>query len=480
MRSGILQRTRAVVTNDRDGGAVAVLIAMLAVAIFGAAALAFDIARLSYERQNLQNTLDSAAQAGAYELPADPTAARTQALAFAAAADPTATPANGLGVDFWCIVASTGALKQVNTSQIPGTCNPGAAPYNSTRYPGLVCNTTRCAIPCDPAGTGVTCNTIRVTANKNVPFAFAPVLGIGSGQTGAVASIACKGSCGEDTPNPLDVVIVGDRTGSMASSDRTAMVNAIKGMVSTMDQSSQYVAFGTIGKSLPTAACSTDDAGSSTTTGATWLPIRFSNDYKSAASNFQKGLTCLPQSGSGTDLASPMKAAARFLLGPGAPYDTSNNIAALPARVGTPKKVIIFETDGIPNEGNDPGTTALSNAADVGSSNTTTACNNFTAVANNAKAAGILIVTVGFGDAISQNCTGSGTRNLVLASAASPDTAGNPSVADTNCATAAGRTQENTDGDFYFCAATGSEFSAIFATAIAQISKSIRLVPLPS
>lgn len=476
MTSGLLQRVRAVVANDRDGGAVAVLVAMLAVAIFGAAALAFDIARLSYERQNLQNTLDTAAQAGAYELPADPTAARAQALAFGAAADPSAS----ITIDFWCIVASTGANRQVLTSQIPGTCNPGAGPYNASSYPGLVCNTSRCAIPCNPANLGVTCNTIRATANKNVPFAFAPVLGIGSGQTGAVASIACKGSCGEESPNPLDIVVIGDRTGSMATADRNAMVSAIKGMVNTMDPASHYVAFGTIGKSLPTASCLTDDAASNSTPGASWIPIRFSNDYQSAASNFQKGLTCLPQSGSGTDLASPLKASARFLLGPSAPYDSANNIAALPSRVGTPRKVIIFETDGIPNEGNDGGTTALSNAADVGSSSTTTACNNFTAVANNAKAAGILIVTVGFGDAIRQNCTGSGTRNLILASAASPDTSGNASVADTDCRTQAGRTAENTDGDFYFCAATGSEFSAIFKTAFSQISKSIRLVPLPS
>lgn len=476
----IIRRIRHAITADRESGAVAVLVAVLAVALFGAAALAIDVAKLSYERQNLQNTLDTAAQAGAYELPADPVAARTQALAFAATADSTVTPANGLTVDFWCIVASTGAAKAVDATQIPGTCNPGAAPYNAVRYPGLLCNTSRCAIPCDTSVSGVTCNTIRVVANKNVPFSFAPAIGIGSGQTGATASIACKGSCGEATPNPLDVLIIGDRTGSMSTTDRNSMVAAIKGMVNTMDTSSQYVALGTIGKSLSTSACSTAPAASSGTAGATWIPLRFSNDYQSSTGIFQKGLNCLTASGSGTDLASPMKAGARFLLGPSSPWDTANNVASLPNRVGTARKVIIFETDGIPNEDNDPGTTALATAGDVGSTNTTTACNNFRTVATNAKAQGILIVTVGFGDAISQNCTGSGSANTYLAEAASPDTAGNLSRADTNCATTAGRTAENTDGDFYFCAATGSEFSAIFQTAIAQISKSIRLVPLPS
>jgi Flp pilus assembly protein TadG len=475
----IIRRIRHAITADRDSGAVAVLVAVLAVALFGAAALAIDVAKLSYERQNLQNTLDTAAQAGAYELPADPTAARTQALAFAAAADSSVTPANGLTIDFWCIVASTGAAKTVDTTQIPSTCSPGAAPYNVVRYPGLVCNTTRCAIPCDASINGTTCNTIRAVADKNVAFSFAPAIGIGSGQTGATASIACKGSCGESSPNPLDVLVIGDRTGSMSTTDRNSMVAAIKGMVNTMDPASQYVALGTIGKSLPTSACSTDDAGSSTTPGATWIPVRFSNDYQSSTGIFQKGLNCLPASGSGTDLASPMKAGARFLLGPTSPWDTANNIASLPNRVGTPRKVIIFETDGIPNEGNDPGTTVLATAGDIGSSNTTTACNNFKAVATNAKAQGILIVTVGFGDAISQNCTGSGSANTYLAEAASPDTSGNPSRADTNCATAAGRTAENSDGDFYFCAATGSEFSRIFQTAIGQITKSIRFVPLP-
>ena len=47
----------------------------------------------------------------------------------------------------------------------------------------------------------------------------------------------------------------------------------------------------------------------------------------------------------GTTLAAPMKAAAKYLLGL-----TANNLGNLPARTPTPRKVIIFETDGQPNE----------------------------------------------------------------------------------------------------------------------------------
>lgn len=481
MRSGLLQRIRAVLTNDRDGGAVAVLIALLAVAIFGAAALAFDIARLSYERQNLQNTLDTAAQAGAFELPADPVAARTQALAFAATADPDATPANGLTVDFWCIVASTGALRQVNTAQIPGTCNPGAGPYNSTTYPGLVCNTTRCAIPCNPVNLTITCNTIRVAANKNVPFAFAPVLGIGSGQTGAVASIACKGTCGEDSPNPMDVVVVADRTPSMSDSDRNSMVGAIKSMFNQMDQTTQYVALTTIGKSFAQSGCSTRAATGYDQAGATWVATPFSNTYKTAANDpVISGLNCLNQGYPGTDLSSPLKAAARYALGLDA-----NNLGSLPSRVGTPRKVIIFETDGRPqvNNGtsNNTTSTALTPAGDIrySDSNLTTACNNFRTVAANAKAQGILIITIGFGDAATRDCTNVSGPATYLAAAASNGLDGSPSVASP-CGTAAQRALENADKDFYFCAAAGSDLADIFETAIAQASKSIRLVPLPS
>ena len=41
-----------------------------------------------------------------------------------------------------------------------------------------------------------------------VDFGFANVFGRSEGSTGSVGSAACKGSCGQEAPNPLDVVFM--------------------------------------------------------------------------------------------------------------------------------------------------------------------------------------------------------------------------------------------------------------------------------
>ena len=186
--------TRQIRERGEDG-AVAVLVAMLVVILFICAALAVDITQKSLTRQTLHDTLDTAAHAGAFALPGDGVGAKAAALAMAKANDPTVVPQ----VDLWCVVASTGALKTVKSTQIPSTCNPGPAPYDVAHYPGLRCNTKLCAIPC-VAEEGDMCNTVRAADSKVVPFDFAPVIGIKQGDTGAVSSVACKGSCGSEAP----------------------------------------------------------------------------------------------------------------------------------------------------------------------------------------------------------------------------------------------------------------------------------------
>jgi Flp pilus assembly protein TadG len=459
---------------SRERGASTVIFALLVPVLFAAAALAIDISTLAYQRQNLSNALDAAAQSGAYSLPGDPAAAQSAALAFAAANDPEADPS----VVFWCVVASTGAAKTVQTSQIPTTCNPGS-------LAGAVCNEFICAIPCTP-GSGHTCNTIQVLDNKDVGYSFAPVIGVDHGNTGALSSAACKGSCGAEAPNPMDVVIVADRTSSMSTSDRNAMVAAIKGTLQTMTTAQQYVALGTIHRSASSPGSCITTPSSNATTGP-WIPVPFSNNYTLApaspgatpplnnSSTLVSGLNCLNSSSQGTYLASPFKAAARYVLGL-----ASNNLGSLPVRPTTPRKAIIFETDGQPNEQNITGSTSLSSSTDIGTTNGATACTNLLQVASNAKAQGVLSVTVAFGDATSAQCASGGAyvRN-VLAAAASPDANGNASDADNNCSTSALRSTENADGDFFFCAGTGSELGPIFLSAINQLNPHTRLIRLP-
>jgi Flp pilus assembly protein TadG len=466
-------------SGDREQGAIAVLVAILAIVLFGFAAYAVDIGNKVAQRQKLQNTLDAAALAGVHELP-DMAKATAAVTAFFTLNDPsTLNDPNIIAPtpDYWCIVAATSAATPaVDTTQIPGVCNPGAAPYTAAHFPGLVCTTTLCYIPCVVALGCTAPNAMNLSTSRTVPFLFGGPIGQGSGTTGSVSSAACSGSCGAAVPNPMNVVVVGDRTSSMSTSDRNAMVAAIKSMLGIMNPSIQYVALGTIGKSLSTSGCITAPSLSSTTTGAKWIPTTFSNTYQSSPLTDQviQGLTCLTSSSSGTDLASPMKYAARYLLN----YDT-NNISSLPVRSGTPRNAIIFETDGQPNESTVAGSTAIATAGDIGNSNGATACTNFATVATNAKSAGILIATIGFGAASTKDCTGSSTHATYLAAAASPNSAGVASKANTDCGTTAGRTAENTDGDLYFCAAAGADMQAIFATAISTLSGNSRLIKLP-
>jgi Flp pilus assembly protein TadG len=463
-----------------ERGAIAVITALLAVVLLGVVAIGVDFTMQVNEREKLHDTIDAAAHAGAYRLP-DGAAAKVDAQAFAVKNDPAATPA----IDLFCVVASqaNGSLWAVNTNQIPATCNPASRKVGAT-YPTARCNSMICAIPCPAVGD--VCNTVSVSDDKVVPFSFAPVIGINQGSTGGVTSVACKGPCGAIPLNPMDVAIVADRTGSMSSSDITAMITGIKGMFQVMTPSQQYVALGTIGRSSSTAPTNCKSARSSTAATGPWMPVPFTADYLTAGNTLVKAVECLNDTsgnGSGTHLASPMKAAARYLLGPSSPYDSSNNISSLPARVGTIRKAIIFETDGLPNESNFGGSTALTDSADIGNTNGVTACANFTTVANNTKIANILVVTVAFNISTTDKCGGTGARlDETLATAATPVAPGVNSAANFNCADASvggGRDKENADGDYFFCAGTGTDMAAIFKTALGRLATGVRLIQLP-
>ncbi|WP_183407705.1 TadE/TadG family type IV pilus assembly protein [Nocardioides marmoriginsengisoli] len=564
-----------------ESGAIAIMFGLLAVVLMGIAALGVDFASQVNERQKLQDSMDAGAQAGAYQLPTNGMKSQSDAIAFAKAADATSTP----DVDYFCVVGSikSGSAWVLDASQIPGVCNPASSKLGSV-YTGLRCGPSICSIPCRPLS-GDLCNTIRLTDARDVPFTFARALGIDQGSTGATQSVACKGSCGTIPPNPLDVAIVADRTGSMSSTDRAAMVTGIKGMLKVMTPSQQYVALGTIGRAGPSApsSCKSSPTGSTTTTGP-WIPTPFTTGYLNAAgtdvntsNQLVKDVNCLTASSTGTSLAAPFKSAARYLLG--SAVGATNNLGSLPARnSGTPRKVLIFETDGQPNEtAATAGTPSLSSSSDlfsnsdsvttsnatvgpvanpvtvtttVGSGslkitinttttyNTTTktttntyvggqnACTNLGSVAANAKAAGILVVTIAYNlsgitcdlnnpnppaptsttvdsaiipvsdvlvgkvRTILQTVNRTITRTVwvgptgeqvtgVLANVASPTADGAPSVNDKDCGTTTGRDAENSDGDYFFCAASGTDMAPIFKTALSQASAGIKLIRLP-
>ena len=514
-------------SRTRERGATAVVIALTMTLVLGAAALSFDSANLALQRQSLRNLIDASAQAGASYLPTDPAGAVAAAIEYAHRYDPTFTPVTSL----WCVVGSTGATKQVAAGFIPATCNPGGSGTYTNGVGGVVCNTMLCAIPCVLTGTNPRCNTMKVDGEKNVPFYFAPAIGIDSSTTGAVTSVSCKGSCGTLMPNAMDIAFVADRTSSLNSTTFSNMQSGIKNTLSTMTPEYQFVTIGTIHKSTTYNGCDTYLAPNSSTYPAdgaaragSWMPMNFSNDYLTGtlgstsrtlntSIKLVKNITCMNQASQpwGTHLAAPLKAAARMLLG----YQTSNlsTLSATRAALLPPgtvvKKALIMETDGVPEEsigfngylvGTNPpfykdsntslGSTSLNNADDpvAGSPwNGDVGCQNLLTVAANAKAAGITVIMIGYGDANTAKCkkdynngtfSGANVRD-VLAAAASPAPNGSPSTANNDCSTTAGAAKENSDGDYYFCAASASQLAGIFSTAVSQLTSTTKFVQMP-
>lgn len=593
----LLRAVRQRMESRDERGAYALLMAVVLVLVMALAAISVDIASHVDSKQRLRDTMDAAAQSAALAFDdANPSAAVAAAARQAAQRNGHDGPLN---ISNWCVVASTGADKLVNTRQITSTCDPGwGTPYTAAnpKYAGLVCDETLCFIPCDI--TKGKCNTVRLEGSRDVDYNFAPAIGYDKGNTGSVVTVACKGSCGTESPNPLDIVIMADRTASMLSQDRTAMKSAILASLQTMNPAMHHVAFGSLHKSRtsgfthkteyvrPTApavptyedcqvapkygnwttdwrgrrtwtsnaagrACETrnnqaeatyeaakkvwedseaafpkntgwDGTGdtngdgyckteavrvgtgsgrtaANTRSEGTWIPVPFKDDFLleggalNNSSELVDGVNCLYESASGeygTHLAGALKGAARYLL----------NGARLPsasARPGTPRKVIIFETDGMPDEvGSAGGSTSLNDDQDVFAGQQSTAtnnnpkngnagCNNFKQVAQRAKDAGILIITIGFGAANTAGCeryvdyTGEQKVRDVLAAAASPVAAGTPSTAGA-CVTDAEIAAENSDGDYFFCAAKGGELADIFRTALTQLSGGVKLLKMPS
>jgi len=589
MKADLLARARRVV-RDGERGVSAVVLALSMTAMMGAAAVGFDIAKLYYERQMVRNAVDAAAQAGAAQLPtagssaAAALRATVQGLAvqnFKAGNDRLGTDAlqsAQVTVTFQCIVANkTGVAGTIaagarpDTAQIPATCNPGT--YDSTK---VKCSAASCAIPCDDSDT---CNAVTVSAAKQVNFVFAPAIDIDSATTGAVTTLSCRGSCGgQAPPNPMNVVVMADRTPSMnvnfgapTSHDFSDLKSGIASMLNTMTPKQQYVAFGALHKSttiaptsgadnltqpLPSGAkifnettttttnkycdawkwlsshidanCTHWTTTTTTTTSrtnefaGTWVPVGFSKDYQTSTgvantnSDLVKSVTNLTYSnvnasnnsyfynsmlqsdgtyanaGTGTHLASALKGAARYLL---ANVDSNNYVSGLDSDnfrkdLGIPvKNVIIFETDGQPDEiftdasSDSDSPLSLGNSDDIGNSGDDyRACQNFKKVADEVKAAGITMITIGFASVNTKSCsngTQSASARSVLAYAASTKASvTGKGTADSTCSTAADIAAENSDSDLYFCAANGNDLKTVFAAALGSISGGTRFMAI--
>lgn len=497
MTNDLKMRLRTLVSRG-ERGATAVVVAISMVLLFAAGAVGFDIARLANSRQQVRAAIDAAAQAAAMDLPGDTSAAIRNANTFAHA-NMAEIPDGGLTIKFYCVVANKSGVP--DESQIPTTCNPGVKGSDWT-VAGSNCTSAKvCAIPVDMKRTpSAKPNTLSVSYDLAVDFIFGPAIGISAGSTGNQSTLSCIGTCGgQASPNPMDIVVMADRTPSMSSSEMTALRSGLSNMLTVMNPDQQYVALGTLGKSkVASSGCLTLPDTTSVSTWkrknpswytsawpGVWVQVPFQNNYLTTTSSGTKAVntsssigrgissSCLKNDTAGwsTNLAAALKGGARYLYG--SELGSSNNLSSLPDRSELKteiKKVLILETDGEPVEPvtMSPSALSLRNNIDIGQYDTPTACQNLIDMARQVKQMkNALVITVGYGTLKSYGC-GTMSAAEMLAAVASPKDSSNPSRAQVGCATQSARNTENSDGDWFFCAATASELENIFSAAVGQ------------
>ena len=234
--------------QERNGeqGQILVLFVLAIVVIMGLAAMAIDVGVLRNANQNLWNALDAGALAGAQVLPDDPVGAEALALQYAEANYPGTLP-DTVEVAFRCIVASVGGIPRA--SDIPAVCDPGPNPVWS-------CNATLCSAACVPS-LGARCNAIVLDGTATVPYVFGRAVGVDTGTTKPVVSAACAGACGPKPAEPVDLVVIVDRTQSMNGIDTINAKAAAHSVRSAYNPAEQWIGFGMLGPSLSGGSCIT-------------------------------------------------------------------------------------------------------------------------------------------------------------------------------------------------------------------------------
>lgn len=339
---------------QEQAGQTLILFALMIAVLLLFIVMVVDVGMFMEQRRHAQNVADAAALAGAQELPDDPTAAEWFARDYATrnGFDPAA-----LDITFEC------------TTTLAIACNPAANKYD----------------------------TIVVKASVTSPTYFGPVLtvvGAGglcwtTGCSTTVSAAGCRGLCGANG-DIVDVVVAIDHTGSMQMSE---LANARDGglqLMKIMDPAIHRIALGVTPPVHSVNPCDTVERW--TDSDRTWLPDGLTTTYATSvgvldvSSKIVKDTQCMDLAGNGdvpgphTDLAEPLRAAMNELQANG--------------RAGA-KLGIILETDGAANVYGDPAAAAAAGALGP--------CDYAMKVANQAKAAGMEIYTIGYG--VDENCT---------------------------------------------------------------------------
>lgn len=437
-----------------EQGAILPLAGLLIIVLFTMAAIGVDLSLMSQRRQDLWNSADAAALAGASQLPDDPVEAERLARLYAENND--SDLATGLGVTFRCLVGDRNNDGQPDVADVPASCDPG--PGVPVTAPPYVCDGGVCAVTCDAAVPDSKCNTIVLEADKTVPYNFAPIIGIDEGTT-EVRSAACRGTCGGAASGPVDLIMVIDRTTSMSDSDLANAKAAALAVLDLFDPSLHHVGLAAINAGNPSNSCE----GLFPDSGGSWLLVGLSSDYKDTltididgdgtldlddTSPLVDTIQCM-QKKTGTDLGSPIKDEV---------YGQPDALGELLAN-GRPgvKMGIIFMSDG----------EAVRPAARPNH------CQYAEDMASDAKAAGVEIFTIGFGIG-SKDCNDdSGTYSPAPVAQLLAAMATGPS--DDNCLSGS----ENSDGDHFFCEPASGDLTDVFVAAASQFAAGSGLVYLP-
>ena len=307
----------------REAGQVLIIFVLSIAALIGFASLSIDIGIFLHERSSVQNMVDAAALAGAYDLPDNGPAAEAAAVQYATAND-IGIQASSVDVTFRCLVGDRNSDGLPDASDIPAVCDPGpGANFN--------CSNGRCVATCNFSQPTNKCNTIVVGGNRNVPFFFGPVLSVFTDTgcfldqcpTGSIRAAACKGACGGPPTAPLDVITVIDRTRSMSSTDLANAKAGANAVLSMYDPDKQYVGLGTLPQSLPGDDCNSVNANDAP---GNWVITPLSSNYQNPDGSLNAGaeivsnINCLQLAASfglQTNLGSPLKAAKESLIATG-------------------------------------------------------------------------------------------------------------------------------------------------------------------
>jgi Putative Flp pilus-assembly TadE/G-like/von Willebrand factor type A domain len=435
-----------------ESGAVVIISALLIVVLMGSVAFAVDLARLRHERQVLQTAVDLGALAGAGKLPAQGGDAAADAVATAtriAIANAPQLASATLDISFRCAVADPEGNGGADSQDVKFACGPDGGGgwidgWNTRRG--------RAFHSCDPWA-GDLCNTIVVRASNLVPYFFAPVLGIDQGSTGTVSGASCKGFCGQPS-SPLDVAMVLDRSTSMTNADMANLKNAALSVLDFYDPALQHVALVALPYTNATNRCIANPTQNYPAVGRMWQVTGLSSDYKSGGSlntgsELVTRINCLqratnltsvrPSGGGHTDLGDPMATAHDILVNDGRP-DVPD--------------VIIFMTDGEANQprGYQP-------------------CDYFVDRALNAQDDEVNVYVIAYGVASArcgEDTTGPYRGSYASRSAADAASGDSDDNAPGGCAS-----DENTDGDYYFCESGSSDLEPVFRQiAVAALERS--------